>query len=1466
MKKNYYAKALALTVAASMVSVPAFAEENGTETAALQADAEGETAETENKAVTLPLLDEEKPVAVAEAEEEEPTETPAETTTHGTTENEPVALEEEGESQTVATVVDGKITEAGQIYALAKILNGTATLEDYKIFGYDAVSTANKEALRTAAYTLENDITLTDNDNNFRGIPNFKGTFDGQNHTIHVDFDWTADLVGSDNFGCLFASVTDGTVENVNFDGTLNITAEVRANGNYGHQKIAVVAGQTNTDKNGANTGTTLKNITSDVDVNLNITSESTVPFVYFGAMTASFSGGKDKLVNCVNTGDITPVFPGVSPDGNSNSIGGLVGRAYAGATFENCKNSGTVDARESTAKVNASGMAAEDNNNKFINCELSGDVFGKERTVKAFAKMSEDSTGNVMIATVTGKAGETIAYTGDAEQTVTLESDGTAEFRIPVKNENGSIENNAFSYTQYLTVDGKRLDWYNLDSTELRLTLNSADAGDLIVPFQTESTALVIEDKDTLLNIQKAINEGDYAAIDALYALGGTKVAEDGYSEARAALQTAYYKLGDDITITDAAYTGIGVSVNPFSGHFDGQGHTVTLQRSSSADAVTTGFYGLFGSVETGASGDPVIENVNVVIDADVVAGGRTTKVGVLAGGLGAGELKGIKTTVKKLNVTGAVTIHVGGLCASAYPTDIQNVSVEIEGPLTVNNTGANKETRLGGALGVGSLQDPVTVTFKDGAALTAEGADVCVGGFTGYNSVRQFNLYGSKLINESETPMNIKGIGTSNVRVGGWIGMLTDSTAAADNWVRIDGTTKMEGNFTVEAEYRNSTPGDDVASAGGVIGYFNQSYSVSIEDYVNKATVKGTGTGAEKVAVGGLVGNANSSTGKELVIENSANAGELNGNTIVGGLVGKKNGNLTLTCNNALYLKDDTKVTKGIGNFNTDATGIVAFETAKVADGTFGTPIADVLTANAPAALTIDGNAEFNGANLIYTATGEQTLKFLWNGEEIHTAKVNVAQKDLTNDSNVTITGVNNKYTNDDAAKAAMDNIKVVYDGKVLEEDTDYTVEQDTTNHQFKITFKGNYTGNATQDYTVAPDALAVDVKDYVGNYDGEAHGIAVKNATEGVTMKYGTSAGTYNEDSVTRTNAGTTVVYWEATKDGQTVTGTALIQINKAPVMLTADRTSMRGAGTVTLTVNGVVESELGSVIVVSDDVDVSGNDGVYTAYLPNATKTYTFAVKVNEVPPTRNAFDRNNYEWDDTSCTVNVTRKKSSSSSDTSAPTYGVSTGKTENGTISVTPAKAEAGETVTIKATPDSGYQLDKVTVKDKDNSNVKLTKVNDNEYTFTMPSGKVSVDATFVQKDAADDNQNNVGETSKVIKLQIGSRIVTVDNEAVIYDVAPVIRNDRTLVPIRIVTETLGGKVDWNGVTKEVTLTIDGKEIKMTVGKTLEKYGVAPVIIDGRTFVPVRFVADELGATVAWDDATKTVTITKIEK
>ena len=60
-----------------------------------------------------------------------------------------------------------------------------------------------------------------------------------------------------------------------------------------------------------------------------------------------------------------------------------------------------------------------------------------------------------------------------------------------------------------------------------------------------------------------------------------------------------------------------------------------------------------------------------------------------------------------------------------------------------------------------------------------------------------------------------------------------------------------------------------------------------------------------------------------------------------------------------------------------------------------------------------------------------------------------------------------------------------------------------------------------------------------------------------------------------------------------------------------------------------------------------------------------------------------------------------------------------------------------------------------------------------------------------------------------------------------------------------------------------ITINIDGKEIKMTIGVILEKYGVAPMIINDRTYVPIRFVAEELGAEVQWNEETKTVTIIK---
>ena len=229
------------------------------------------------------------------------------------------------------------------------------------------------------------------------------------------------------------------------------------------------------------------------------------------------------------------------------------------------------------------------------------------------------------------------------------------------------------------------------------------------------------------------------------------------------------------------------------------------------------------------------------------------------------------------------------------------------------------------------------------------------------------------------------------------------------------------------------------------------------------------------------------------------------------------------------------------------------------------------------------------------------------------------------------------------------------------------------------------------------------------------------------------------------------------------------------------------------------------------------------------------------------------------------TVNWTKINSGSSGGGGGVTkYAVAVSPADNGKVTLDKTSAAKGSVVTITTKANDGYALDTIKATDKDGKEIKLTDKGDGKYTFTMPASKVEVKAAFKQNASKPDQPAE--ETKTVVVMQIGSKTMFVNGKAYEKDVAPVIMNDRTLVPIRFVTESLGGKVAWNEKEKEVVLTIDGKEIKMTIGKVLEKYGVAPVILNDRTYVPVRFVADELGATTTWDAVSKMVTVTKIEK
>ena len=87
---------------------------------------------------------------------------------------------------------------------------------------------------------------------------------------------------------------------------------------------------------------------------------------------------------------------------------------------------------------------------------------------------------------------------------------------------------------------------------------------------------------------------------------------------------------------------------------------------------------------------------------------------------------------------------------------------------------------------------------------------------------------------------------------------------------------------------------------------------------------------------------------------------------------------------------------------------------------------------------------------------------------------------------------------------------------------------------------------------------------------------------------------------------------------------------------------------------------------------------------------------------------------------------------------STPTYSVAApDKTENGKVTISPKNASEGTEVTVKVTPDSGYALEGLTVTDKDGKKLKLTDKGSGIYTFTMPAGKVTVEAGF-QADAAE--------------------------------------------------------------------------------------------------------------------------------
>lgn len=125
-----------------------------------------------------------------------------------------------------------------------------------------------------------------------------------------------------------------------------------------------------------------------------------------------------------------------------------------------------------------------------------------------------------------------------------------------------------------------------------------------------------------------------------------------------------------------------------------------------------------------------------------------------------------------------------------------------------------------------------------------------------------------------------------------------------------------------------------------------------------------------------------------------------------------------------------------------------------------------------------------------------------------------------------------------------------------------------------------------------------------------------------------------------------------------------------------------------------------------------------------------------------------------------------------------------------------------------------------------------------------------------------------VDNLKPTIILTLNSQNAYIGEQLNILDAAPFLANGRTMVPFRFIGEALGAEVNWEPSTQKVSYILGDKKIEFSIGANSvlvngqeEKLEVPASILNGRTFVPVRMVSEMLGAKVDWNPNTKEVII-----
>ncbi len=954
-------------------------------------------------------------------------------------------------------------------------------------------------------------------------------------------------------------------------------------------------------------------------------------------------------------------------------------------------------------------------------------------------------------------------------------------------------------------------------------------------------------------------VGESDIVAeirVDSTGSTGGSGTAEDPYQISDASQLNmvrhdlnAHYKLVNDIDLGVAPYNQgqgwepIGTKDDPFTGGFDGNGHTISnlyIDRD-------TDYVGLFGAFQNADIKNVVLENVNVT-GKDWVGGlvGAQNN-GTISNSHATGDVQGNE------KVGGLVGDSASGQITNSYATtDIEgsksvgglvgySVFSQITNSYATGNVAGNNYDHAGGLVGFFDRGEIIN-SHAAGNVTSSGNSD---GGLVGY-------LYESSIENSYATG-DVKG----NNYVGGLVGQKTFcdiensyATGTVKGNSEVGGLVGYSHGTITNSYATGSVEGNNYV--GGLVGY----NSSNITNSYTTGSVEGTNE------VGGLAGYSSGN------ITKSHATGTVKGNSEVGGLVGYRYDTVTIT--NSFYNLQTTGQENAVGYGSADGVTGLTIDQMKEQDSFGGWDF--------PAVWQIEENITYP-----YLA---------WQNDNKDFAPP-VFADGYPQTENVTHNGLDLLVQVDEDATAYY---------MVFLEGTD------TGTGDFTPVQSGDFelTGGTVETATVTgldPEMsydIYVGIEDTAGNPQPDILTSMVQATTTSApdTTPPTVADGTIGTSSLTDAEV---TLNWNKATDNESPQETLQYLVY---------RSNSNNIDTVeNMEVNGTAEGTYAADI---DTKEITGLTG---------STTYYFNVIVKDEDGNKTAYTMKEVTTSAQRRSGGSRRSRRAAPADSDSKFIRSGTG----GSVSFGNATVE----IPAESLPDNAtFKVEKLTEREAEDlipSGLRV-KIGSDVYEITTSGEGDFGENTIAIKIAFDSDQISEGEEpvihyydeeteewtslettveqgvdekwyamvevnhltkfavfsteveekeieQKVILLTLDKKMVTVDGSQFLLDASPYIdaAANRTLVPIRFVSEALKASVDWNPETRQVTITDGNKEIVLTIGSSNVLVNREEQTMDctpsihppGRTFVPVRFISEHLGAQVAWNPATREITITR---